>query len=269
MDPIVTSSLISGGASLLGGLFGRKSGTSKLRREYQMQTEYIPKQMQAKIQGAKDAGVHPLVALGMPLAGQPAQISPGQSDTGNIVGQAISSGMRTYGQAKQNQHLQQIAALDLENRKLQNEWLQKQIDASAVKTLEARANSYPETYRQLRMTRDPAMSALLPKMKPLPSKAIPLNPNDARERTAITSDGDIVIIPPGTAAEDLEREVGEWSNVMPDTVHRAWEVFKRQLMKKSKRFTDKQIEYYKRQLPSYKGGLPSGRWYNDPHYRRF
>lgn len=257
----VTSALITGGASIVGGLLGRK----KSRPDYAGQLEYIPKEIKARVEGAKAAGLHPLAAIGMTPAGTPAMI-PGQSDTGSIIGEGIQAAAGAYGQAKGREHAQKIAELDLENRKLQNDWLQSQIAASNQKTLEAQTVSYPESYRRLRMTRDPAATALLAKTGNLPASAIPQSlKGEAKERLAITSDGDIVTIPGGTPTEKLEQEIGDFATIMPDNVTRAWEIFEQQAFEKLRRGVDKWLDRQKKFLPPppkpYKG-----RKYTRPEY---
>lgn len=279
----VTSALISGGASILGGLLGRKSdqrastkairqqiagSKETLEHQYATQQKYIPQNIVAKVQGAKQAGLHPLAALGIAPAGTPATgampIVPGQSDTGSIIGRGIEAAGRGYQRGQEMEYAKKIAELDLENRKLQNEFLMAQIDSSRKKTLESQVISYPEAYRRLRLTRDPVQTALQAKA----TKATPVvtDPWDSipkahkDPRFMVTSDGDIIEIPPGTPQSVLEDEIGDWSNLMPDTVKRAAEVFKAQGYKALKRFIEGEIERQKdilmRFVPDFSADLP-------------
>lgn len=252
--PLVTSALVSGGATILGGLLGRK----KSRPDYAGQLDYLKKSIPARVEGAKAAGLHPLAALGIAPAGQPAMI-PGQSDTGSIIGEGIQAAGRAYGQAQARDHALKIAELDLENRRLQNDWLQSQIAASNQKTLESQAISYPEAYRRLRLTRDPKMMYEAPTRSN--ARAIPLPPEG---QTYITSDGDVIQGPPGSPARLYEEDIGDWSQWMPDTVTRAWQIFKDQSMAKWKRGVDKWIDRHRPYFP--KPRPYKGKRYTSPEY---
>lgn len=99
MDPIVTGSLISGGASLLGGIFGRGGSGKKLAREQMaMQKEFAQHGVRWRVEDAKAAGIHPLAALGMqsmsysPVYAQASEgIGSSLAEAGQHIGRAVAA----------------------------------------------------------------------------------------------------------------------------------------------------------------------------------
>lgn len=73
MDPIIGGSLISAGANILGGIFGRRSA----KRADQFQRNFV----QIRAEDARKAGIHPLAALGANGAYTP---------VGNPMGDALA-----------------------------------------------------------------------------------------------------------------------------------------------------------------------------------
>lgn len=267
MDPVLGSALISGGASIVGGLLGRKKSSSKdLRKSYQLQTQYIPQQIKAKVAGARAAGLHPLAAIGMSPSGQPAPIIPGQNETGSIIGQGIETAANVYNQGKQGEAMKQLGALKLEEQKLRNEYLAQQIRHNEVKKISQEAIPYPEQYRRLRLTRDPKLMATPSKMQEA------LDPNRHIEgKTFISSDGDVIAIPPGTPAEEYERHFGDFGPFMPDNIKRFSKSFRDQLWQMNKRYWDNRIKEYSKHFKNrIKEGLPyEQRPLQSDWYRRF
>nr|QJB20648.1 MAG: DNA pilot protein [Microvirus sp.] len=93
MDPLVTSTLISSGADLLGGLLGKKKKGPSLQEQYDLaykdklrQLKYLPSQ---QVEGFKRAGIHPLYGLSGGSAAYSAPIVAG-GDDGDNLGQTIS-----------------------------------------------------------------------------------------------------------------------------------------------------------------------------------
>lgn len=84
MDPIITGSLISAGANLLGGAIGGGGDGFDVSENL----AYTRKKYKAAVQGAKAAGLHPLFALGAGGAGSPVTTIPGQSNTGSHIAEA-------------------------------------------------------------------------------------------------------------------------------------------------------------------------------------
>lgn len=64
MEPVTMAALIGGGASLLGGLMGRESSRSSANRNVDLQREFAQHGIRWRVEDAKQAGIHPLYALG-------------------------------------------------------------------------------------------------------------------------------------------------------------------------------------------------------------
>lgn len=79
--------LISAGAGLLGGLFGKSSQEKANRQNIEFQKKFAQKGIQWRVADAKAAGIHPLAALGASTA----SFSPsvvGDTSLGSAIGQA-------------------------------------------------------------------------------------------------------------------------------------------------------------------------------------
>ena len=96
VSPIIGSSLIGAGSSILGGLFG-SSGAKKARKQQQaqfeqnmaMQKEFAQNGIRWKVNDAKEAGLHPLYALSGGTNGYiPSSTSVGSD---NSLGNALSN----------------------------------------------------------------------------------------------------------------------------------------------------------------------------------
>lgn len=136
MDPLVTSSLISAGGNFLGGLFGGDKGPGF------METMNNSRQMQAKMNrgayndaawAADNFGLNRLVTMaGINPAGGPAVSAFGGSgselgDTLRDMGHGISRAAEAY-MTREDRVLQRTnAALEVENKKLQNDRLAAEI----------------------------------------------------------------------------------------------------------------------------------------------
>lgn len=147
MDPLIGSSLISAGSSLLGGIFGRSSKRKAARaaraqeernwaRTLQLRNEQWARDdraFQRTVADAQAAGLHPLFALGagMPSGGGGAVYSSPsiyESETGSFAGdafQAISDGFSTYQAGKR------LAAEERRDERLTN---------AQIRSAEARAH---------------------------------------------------------------------------------------------------------------------------------
>lgn len=135
MDPLVTSALISTGGSLLGGLFGKKQSAVKAYNQaaelQNLQIEGLKKQVPAMVEGAKNAGIHPLAALGIsPMAGPSASF--GSNGGGNAsmlsdLGQNLGRVAEAAGTVDERKQSRVANALALEHAALQNDLLRSQI----------------------------------------------------------------------------------------------------------------------------------------------
>lgn len=125
------ASIASAGISALGGALGSKSKRGPDMddmRAYQI--DLWQKELPARMQAAKAAGIHPLAALG--LQGTPAGMSisgPPQKDYSWVqnMGQDIGRAFSAY-QTKGERDMKAISdGLQLENQQLQNEFIRTQI----------------------------------------------------------------------------------------------------------------------------------------------
>lgn len=145
MDPLVTSSLISAGSNLLGGVFGgsKKSKVDPVEQFRALQGEanryaldFATKIPKAQMYGWKEAGIHPLAGLGMASPGAPAVGTFGQDtgssgrDWGQIMsdmGQGVSRAVAAYATREEREMARYSSALQLENQQLQNDRLRSEI----------------------------------------------------------------------------------------------------------------------------------------------
>lgn len=134
-------SIISAGASLLGGLFGNKAQKdaneamlADKEKDRQLQREFAQSGIQWRVQDAKAAGVHPVYALGGSGASYtPSSISLGAesalgnafSSAGQDIGRAVNA-TRTSSQ-RVDAFTKAAQALTLEKGALENELLKSQI----------------------------------------------------------------------------------------------------------------------------------------------
>lgn len=117
--------LISGGASILGGLLGKSSADKQMA----MQKTFAKNAIQWKTADALKAGVHPAFALGAPTISynpvQVGQLGEGLAQAGQDIGRAMTAQMP--GDMKGSVYSKGIAALELERGGLQNEILKEQL----------------------------------------------------------------------------------------------------------------------------------------------
>lgn len=102
--------------------------------------------IQRRVADARAAGLHPLAALGIPMAtggssGGPTPILPGQSSTGSAIGEGIRTAQSIASTNASRQHAQQLADLSLEEQRLRNVWLEEQIKNQRAKRLQGMANA--------------------------------------------------------------------------------------------------------------------------------
>lgn len=135
MDPLITSSLISAGSSLLGGLFGKKDKGPSVEDQLMTQRGSIFNTMKSTLDAAKEYGVHPLVALGLNPGAGGASISLGDNSSSrstagdliNEMGQNIAGAVGRM-QSPDEKGVQQIVQRQaVEKGELENELLKTQI----------------------------------------------------------------------------------------------------------------------------------------------
>lgn len=128
MDPITIGALISGGSSLLGGLFGQSS-QEKINQQNLAQAMFMAQNsIQMKVQDANKAGINPLAALGVQTS------SPGVAVGSNALGEGISKAGQDISRAvsahvsdEDKTLVRKEALLKLQNQELQNALLASQI----------------------------------------------------------------------------------------------------------------------------------------------
>lgn len=146
-------SLISAGASILGGLFGKSSADKQAEaqqamneRNIALQREFAQNGIQWKVEDAKKAGIHPIYALGGNTASFTPVTSNFAADTsmpnaiaaaGQDIGRAVNA-TRSQG-ARVDAFTRTAQTLQLENMQLNNDVLRTEI-ASKVGRLNQQAN---------------------------------------------------------------------------------------------------------------------------------
>jgi len=129
--PLLAGALIGGGASLLGGIFGRKSQSSANAKNAALQREFAQNTIQWRVKDAQAAGISPLAALGASTS------SAAPSYVGDGVGQAVSRAGARIGQAVSNKGQNQANIL---NTQASTDLIQQQILASRQAMEIARSN---------------------------------------------------------------------------------------------------------------------------------
>lgn len=129
--------------SVAGGLLGGSGGGGHsyqyyLDRDYAHREKITKNQASWVVEGAKKAGLHPLAAMGIQAAsGSTHQIGGDYgngkdyswlSDAGQGIGRAAGALLSKEDRAKQQQYDEARMGLQLENSRLQNEYLNTQID---------------------------------------------------------------------------------------------------------------------------------------------
>lgn len=115
--------LISAGSSLLGGFMASKQADKQAK----LQKQFAKNAVSWKVQDAKNAGVHPLYALGAQTVSYTPQAvgDLGISQAGQDIGRAIDTSLS--GRERMSALSARAAALQLENMELQNTKLASEI----------------------------------------------------------------------------------------------------------------------------------------------
>lgn len=123
--------LISAGANLLGGLFGRSSAEAAAEKNAALQREFAQNSIRWKVEDAKAAGISPLAALGAsgysasPSYVGDTSLSQGLANAGQDVGRAIDA-TRTVNE-RVGAYEKTVQDLSLTRMGLENELLASQI----------------------------------------------------------------------------------------------------------------------------------------------
>lgn len=135
MDPLVTSTLISTGSQLLGGLLGKKKRGPSLQDQLSAQGQEIMNRFGYTMQAAKDFGIHPTVALGLNpgAGGMNVQLGdnsgsdPKAASLVRDIGQDVASAAARMQTPDQKMFTQVAQRQALERGDLENELLKTQI----------------------------------------------------------------------------------------------------------------------------------------------
>lgn len=117
-------SFVSGVKSLFGG--GGDSPEHALKKQIMVQSDMLP----YRIKAFEKAGIHPLTGLGLPTMSTSVQSIGGNNDAGDSLyqmGQGIQGAANAFVSKEEKAIVRQSAALDLEHKQLQNDYLRAQI----------------------------------------------------------------------------------------------------------------------------------------------
>jgi hypothetical protein len=134
MDPLVTSTLISAGSSLLGSVFGGKKKGPSLEDIQNANVRQEDMLFDSRMENAKQHGIHPLVMLGIPPSGGGTfgfsggeSSEPSKFEKMAEMGQGISRAAHAWLTREEREMGKISAQLQLENQALQNDRLRSEI----------------------------------------------------------------------------------------------------------------------------------------------
>lgn len=102
MDPLTTTALISGGSSLLGGLFGNNSAKKAAARQMEFQERMSNTAHQREVADLTAAGLNPILSAGGQGASAPSGAMP---DLNKNLGEGVSSAVQERQRMKISQQL--------------------------------------------------------------------------------------------------------------------------------------------------------------------
>jgi len=124
MDPILGGSLITAGSSILGGLLGQNEAKKQNAQQYDLARNSI----KYRVQDAKNAGIHPLYALGAPTLSSSHVTSP--------MGQSVANAGKALSNIGQNKLSNKLLEAQIEGQNIGNKraaWeLNKMVSDSTV-----------------------------------------------------------------------------------------------------------------------------------------
>lgn len=113
MDPLITAGLISGGSSLLGGLFGGSSAKKAAKAQMAFQERMDNTKYQRSRADLEAAGYNPMMAVTNGVSGAP---SGAMDVSGQIMSQAVSNAGTSAVSAART--ASEIKQMDLQNQKI-------------------------------------------------------------------------------------------------------------------------------------------------------
>ena len=129
---------IAGAAgSVVGGLLGNAASAQASEQNYQAQKEFAQNGIRWRVADAKAAGLHPLAALGAQTPGYTPSAFVGDTswmgdaaqNLGQSIGRAAEAKMTAKERARERAVADQSVALSMETKRLQNQYLETQIQA--------------------------------------------------------------------------------------------------------------------------------------------
>lgn len=133
--------LVSGGASILGGVLGRRSQESQSQAMIDAQREFAQQGIRWKVADAKAAGIHPLYALGAnthsfaPFSVGADPLAAGIAGMGQSIGDLIRGTTADEQQERLNE-------LRIEGEELNN--MQKQVELEQMRKKDVSSNPMPD-----------------------------------------------------------------------------------------------------------------------------
>jgi len=134
MDPLVTSTLISAGSSLLGSVFGGKKKGPSLEDIQNANVRQEDMLFDSRMENAKQHGIHPLVMLGIPPSGGSTfafgggeSSEPSTAEKMAEMGQGVSRAAHAWLTREERELGKVSAQLQVENQALQNDRLRSEI----------------------------------------------------------------------------------------------------------------------------------------------
>lgn len=129
---------IAGAAgSVVGGLLGNAASAQASQQNYEAQKEFAQNGIRWRVADAKAAGLHPLAALGAQTAsytpsafvGDTSWMGDAAQALGQGIGRAAEAKMTAKERARERDVADQSVALSLDTKRLQNAYLETQIQA--------------------------------------------------------------------------------------------------------------------------------------------
>lgn len=125
--PIVAAAGIAAASALHQQMSGQRAQEKSNAENRDFQREMAQNSIQYRVQDARNAGIHPLYALGaQPFHASPTSVAPDMSAIGQ-AGQTIANIVANW---KQNKQQEQMNDLQIENMKLKNKALEHEISTN-------------------------------------------------------------------------------------------------------------------------------------------